>query len=104
MIYTILLTTSNNVSEELSEIMNTCGKLFDTNKKMRQHMSCYHDETIVQCDECQKLCKGKKAFREHKKSHQSVTCKECGDLVKKYSYPSHKNKCLGISPTKKMSS
>ena len=78
-----------------------CGKLFDTNKKMRQHMSCYHDETIVQCDECQKLCKGKKAFREHKKSHQSVTCKECGDLVKKYSYPSHKNKCLGISPTKK---
>lgn len=94
-----LPTTESQKNQKLTTTCSLCGKVFGTHRKMRCHISAYHDRTIVQCDICQKHGIGRKAMRDHMNAHKSVTCNKCGELVKANSYPEHKQKCQKILPS-----
>ena len=40
---------------ERSTTCSVCGKTYDTREKLTNHISLYHDDTIVQCKVCKKL-------------------------------------------------
>merc|ERR1712126_788756 len=79
---------------------NICGKLFGTRQKMTMHRSQYHDNTLVQCDLCQKQYNGRKYLRDHMREHKTFKCNNCGEVVKMNSCYFHKRKCFKISPNK----
>ena len=92
-----------NPSEEQkkSTICCYCGKTFDTSQKMSLHMRQTHDESIFQCEECNKICKGRKALNNHKRRHKTIHCNNCNEDICYHTYhDKHKLMCHGIEPTK----
>ena len=84
---------------ERSTVCSVCGKTYETREKLSNHMRHYHDESIVQCKECQKLCKGGKALINHMRCHQTTICNNCGESIRANYYTKHSLICNQIKPS-----
>ena len=62
---------NSSVEQKKSTMCCYCGKTFDTSQKMSKHMRQMHDDNIFQCEDCNKICKGRIALNNHKRSHKT---------------------------------
>ena len=91
---------NSSVEQKKSTMCCYCGKTFDTSQKMSKHMRQMHDDNIFQCEDCNKICKGRIALNNHKRSHKTVHCNNCNEDMKVNTYDKHRLVCHQVEPTK----
>ena len=81
---------------EVGIFCNICGKVFSTKKKLKQH-EAYHDETEVECGECQEKFIGKGALKNHVRKHKTSICPHCSVVLSYQSINIEARRCLNYT-------
>ena len=71
----------------------SCGKIFDNQKTLAEHVYNIHKIHISTCDICGKTFKNHKTLSNHMRLHKTINCDSCGKSFKVAYYTRHKVKC-----------
>ena len=71
----------------------SCGKIFDNQKTLAEHVYNIHKIHISTCDICGKTFKNHKTLSNHMRLHKTINCDSCGKSFKVAYYTRHKAKC-----------
>ena len=68
----------------------SCGKIFDNQKTLAEHVYNIHKIHISTCDICGKTFKNHKTLSNHMRLHKTINCDSCGKSFKVVYYTRHK--------------